>query len=69
MCITDKYGYKFYTNEYNKVVYILVRKYNGVERLYPYKWDNGINSWSRVSSKYTYGYIQQLYRKGKIIYK
>lgn len=43
MCITDKYGYNFYINQYNKVVYILVHKHNGVEKLYPYKWDHKIN--------------------------
>lgn len=69
MCITDKYGYKFYIDQYNKVIYILVCKHNGIEKLRPYKWDNKINDWVKVSGNYTYGYIQRLYRKGKIIYK
>lgn len=69
MCIIDKYGYKFYIDQYGKVVYILVRKYNGVEKLRPYKWDHKINDWVNVSSDYTYGYIQRLYRIGEMMYK
>lgn len=69
MCIIDKYGYKFYIDQYGKIVYILVRKHNSVEKLRPYKWDNKINDWVNVSGNYTYGYIHQLYRNGKIIYK
>lgn len=37
MYITDKYGYKFCIDQFNKVNYILVRKHNGVEKLRPYK--------------------------------
>lgn len=69
MCITDKYGYTFYINQYNKVVFILVHKHNGVEKLCPYKWDHKINDWVNVRGDYTYGYIQRLYRNGEIMYK
>ena len=69
MRITDIYGYKCCIDQHNKVNYILVYKCNGVERLRPYKWDNKINDWVNVSGNYTYGYIQRLYRNGKIIYK
>lgn len=69
MRITDIYGYKCCIDRHNKVNYILVYKCNGVERLRPYKWDNKINDWVNVSGNYTYGYIQRLYRNGKIIYK
>lgn len=58
MCIIDKYGYKFYIDQYNKVNYILVRRYNGVERLRPYKWCSIIDDWVNVSGEYTYKYIQ-----------
>ena len=55
MCIIDKYGYKFYIDQYGKVIYILVRKHKDVEKLRPYKWDRKINDWVNVS-----GYIEMV---------
>ena len=69
MIITNKEGYEIHINQYNKVDYILVGTYNGVERIHPYKWDKVYNSWTNVSGDYSYNYVQRLYRKGKLIYK
>lgn len=69
MIITDKEGYKFYIDRYNKVDYILVGTYNGIERIHLYKWDKNYNCWTNVSGNYTYNYVQRLYRKGELIFK